>query len=252
MLKQLSSASHPLVKHLVKLRQNSDYRYEHHCVMVEGIKMIQELSHAHVFECVVISHQDLLHTDIKAKEIFWVTDEIMKKISGMQTPEGIIAVMPMPKPASLKGLKKIIIFDGIADPGNMGTLLRSALALGWQGAFIIENSCDPFNDKALRAARGATFRLPLARGNWEDAAQLIDEGKLEAVAADLHGENLSDVTIQDGAALVLGNEARGISAKAQALCRRVTIPMPGDMESLNVSIAGSIMMFALNHSNKGK
>ena len=88
----------------------------------------------------------------------------MKKISGMQTPEGLVVEIEMPKPAPLEGLKYLLALDGVSDPGNVGALLRTALALGWQGIFILDESCDPFNDKALRSARGATFRLPLA---WE-------------------------------------------------------------------------------------
>lgn len=251
MLHQLTSTQHSKVKHLVKLRQNRDYRYEHHSLVIEGIKMIGEMSVDTHFKCVVVLDESLLPLGVKADEIFIVSENVMHKISAMHTPEGIVAEIPMPSPAPLTNKKYLIALDGIADPGNLGTLLRTALALGWEGAFILENSCDPFNEKAIRAARGATFRLPLAWGSWPDLIALIKNNGLIPVVADLHGHPLADMQTDSGTMLVLGNEAQGVSAEAKAACQAVTIPMPGAMESLNVAVAGGIMMYELRKKNNG-
>lgn len=243
-MEYITSLQNPLVKHLVKLRQNRDYRYDHHCVFVEGIKPISEINKSMPIKTLVASDERLI-SDIKAEEIFIVNEAVMKKISGMKTPEGLVAEIPMPPSKDFRDFKYLVAFDGINDPGNFGTLLRTALALGWEGAFILEESCDPYNEKALRAARGATFRLPLAFGTWKDLANIVENNLLTPLVGDLHGEKINDISISHGVLLVLGNEARGVSEHAKNLCKPITISMPGDMESLNVAVAGGIMMYEL-------
>ena len=99
----------------------------------------------------------------------------------------MIAEIEMPKESTLEKCRFVLALDGVADPGNLGTLLRSALAFGWEGIFLLENSCDLFNDKAIRAARGATFRLAFASGSWEKLQEIIKKYKWEPYAADLTG-----------------------------------------------------------------
>lgn len=245
MIKRVTSGNHPLVKYLVKLRQNRDYRYAHQSLVIEGIKPIEELGRHTRFKLIATYNEAMIPLGAESDEILIVNDVVMKKISGMQTPEGLVAEVPMPMPASLKGLKYLLCLDGVNDPGNVGTLVRSALALGWQGVFILNESCDPFNDKALRAARGATFRLPLAWGSLEQLKELVKSNELTPIVADINGAELSEIAHEDNLLLVLGNEAHGASKEVKAFCQAVTIAMPGSMESLNVSVAGGIMMYAL-------
>lgn len=245
MMRRVTSGNHPLVKHLVKLRQNRDYRYEHQSLVIEGIKPVEELGRHARFKLIVTYNEAMIPLGADADEILIVNDVVMKKISGMQTPEGLVVEIAMPEPAPLQGLKYILALDGVSDPGNVGSLLRTALALGWQGAFILDDSCDPFNDKALRSARGATFRLPLSWGSFEDLEALVRNNGLSPIVADINGKDLSEVTTDQAVLLVMGNEAHGPSEKVKELCQAVTISMPGSMESLNVSVAGGIMMYAL-------
>src|SRR3990170_2143858 len=154
MARQLTSLQHPLIKHFVKLRQNQDYRIDHQSVVIEGIKPIEELSKAIKPKTIMVYDEGFLPTGIDFKDVVVVDEDIMKKASGMVHPEGIIAEFPMPPDQSLQGLHYIIALDGVNDPGNLGSLLRTALALGWEGAFILEETCDPYNEKAIRAARG--------------------------------------------------------------------------------------------------
>jgi len=251
MIKHVTSVQHPIVKHLVKLRQNRDYRYDQQSVLIEGVKLVREVSsHLHL-KTLLVQDETLVPKGVKADEILVVSESVMNKISGVHTPEGIIAEVAMPKSSTLKG-KRILAFDGVSDPGNIGALLRTAIALGWDGVFILEDSCDPFNEKAIRAARGATFRLPLAWGNWDQLQQVINDNQLEPILADLQGENLDGFDAKKGVLLVLGNEGHGPTSHAKEICRPVTIPMPGEMESLNVSIAGAIIMYTLRKDKKGK
>ncbi len=139
----------------------------------------------------------------------------------------------------------MLALDGISDPGNLGNILRTALALGWEGVFILHEGCDPFNEKTMRAARGANFRIPIQSGTIEDLKILIQTNKLLPYVASLKGTSVTSLTPNENTILVLGNEAHGPSEEIVNLCQSVKIPMPGDMESLNVSVAGGILMFML-------
>jgi RNA methyltransferase, TrmH family len=242
-MKEITSASHPLVKHLVKLREDPTYRYEQGFVCVEGIKLVNEICQVCTVKVLMVSSESLVPPEADSSVVFIVSEAIMKKISGMVSPEGIVAEVSMPKKASLAGLNHVIAFDGVSDPGNMGALLRTALALGWDGAFILSDSCDPFNEKVIRSGRGAQFRLPLAQGSAEDLKQLVQENGWQPLVADIRGCAPEAVELAPRRLLVLGNEARGPSTAVRTFSQPVTIPMPGEMESLNVAIAGSILMY---------
>lgn len=247
-MRELTSLQHPLVKHLVHLRQNRIYREEHQSVVVVGIKPVTEVSQKNHVKLLLAYDETFIPKGISADDIIIVNEEIMKKISGMEHPEGLLAEIAMPKmdieSVSLKDKKFIIVCDGVSDPGNLGNLLRTGLALGWEAAVMLGNSCDPFNDKALRAARGATFRLPIVQSTWKDLAKVIEKNGLQPIVADLDGTPLENVKFPKGVLLVLSNESHGVSDEAKQICKKVTIPMPGPMESLNVATAGAILMYA--------
>lgn len=250
MPEQIRSLNHPLIKHLVHLRQNTDYRHEHESVVIEGIKMVKEVASHYPVKALLAYDETFIPKGLKADKVYLATEEVMKKASGMKSPEGVMAEVAMPKIATLKSKRYIIAIDGVNDPGNLGTLLRTALALGWEGAFVLNESCDPYNEKALSAARGATFRLPIMQGNWEQLKKLIKEESLHPLVADLSGTPPSQIKPVNGLLLVMGNEAHGPSEEAKSLCQAVSIPMLGKMESLNVSVAGGILMYELQQNIK--
>ena len=141
-----------------------------------------------------------------------------------------------------------------------GTLLRTAVALGWDACFMLPGCCDPFNDKALKAGRGAAFKLPMAQGTWSDLTQVLDMHEMRCYGASpdktepgINKQLLTDPTNtskQPGAVsqplcIILGSEGQGLSKTAMAASKPLAIPMSGAMESLNVSQAGAILMFAL-------
>lgn len=244
-MQNISSAQHPLIKHLAKLRQNKDYREEHKQIVIEGRKMVQEVCKQLKAVTVLISQKELLPSDIQAEQIILTTPENIHKITGTNSPEGIIAEVPLPSSSSLQGLGSILALDHVADPGNVGTLIRTALALGWEGVFMIEGGCDPFNPKALRASMGGVFQMPMRIGSWKELRQLAQDNDLKAIAADLHGTPLDLMQKTLRPLLVLGSEAHGLSSQAQSLCEKVVIPMTPHVDSLNVAVAGAILMYRL-------
>lgn len=230
----ITSLQNPLVKHLVKLRKNSDYRFDTESILVEGKKLVSECSG-------IIT---LISTDSLTPGATIVSPEVFAKISGMKSPEGVAAEVKMPKAAEWKKLERLLVLDGISDPGNLGTLFRTALALGWQGVFLLNNCCDVYNDKALTAARGASLRLPFRKGSWDELNQLLQQFKLTPFVADLEGESVDKIKSMESVVLILGNEAHGPSEETLKRCKPITIPING-IESLNVAIAGGILMYEL-------
>ena len=240
-MNQITSLQHPLVKHLVKLRTNRSYRTAEKKVLIVGENLVKEIP---LSTLLTVNEAP---KELKFEKHYIVTEAIMKKITGLEHPEGIAAEVYMPAEATFKSVKRLLILDGVNDPGNMGTLIRTALALGWEGVYITSNSCDPFNDKALRAAKGATFRLPLAFGDWDDLKSLLSRHQINPYAADMGGSPIQEIDKNQSIALIMGNEARGISSEADQLCTKIAIPMSGKMESLNVAVAGGILMYCLEN-----
>lgn len=249
-LREISSLQHPLVKRLVKLRQDRDYRYETKRLLVSGKKLIGELSPSIRIHALFLENG--FETPLKADEIFLVTPEILKKITGLESPEPIAAEIEMPVFQDLSSANFLLILDQINDPGNLGTLLRTACALGWEGVFLTPGTTDPFNEKAIRAAKGATFTLPWKSGTWEELHQLLENKKMTLLAADASGKNMTECKVFAPLALALGNESHGLSSQLQKSAEVVAIPMMGQMESLNVAAAGAILMYQLRSLSHGQ
>eukprot|EP00899_Mesostigma_viride_P001073 jgi/Mesvir1/10967/Mv07852-RA.2 len=227
--------------------------------------------------------------DVLARRVVYVPDHVMRKLTGVVTAEGVgaTALLPMPDtyyvcssegeegpatptgtqggvgmqhsgPADLlewgRSFTHVLALDRVQDPGNLGTLARTAIALGWDGLFLLPGCCDPFNEKVVRASRGAMAKFPLATGTWGDLNALVRARGLTCVAADVlegaavtNGRQSAALSPLPSCCLVLGSESQGVSEETKRHCRAVTIPMPGDMESLNVAVAGGILMFSLKN-----
>jgi RNA methyltransferase, TrmH family len=242
--RSITSLHHPLVKHMVKLRTDSTYRKEQKLLVFEGVKPIAELSP--FFTQLFYTPSYAAQASSLPGKKWQITDAILKKIAGTSSPEGMIAEIPMPPYVLLDKQRLVLALDGIGDPGNLGTLLRTALAFGWETVYFLPGCCDPFNDKALRSARGAHFKLTLAYGTGEELKQWAEKRKAKTLIADLGGKPPEKIAETSPRLLVLGNEAHGASGAIRAFCEPVTIPMPGEMESLNVAVAGGILLYLLS------
>ncbi|MFI0435374.1 MAG: TrmH family RNA methyltransferase [Parachlamydiaceae bacterium] len=243
MTQLISSLQHPLVKHFVKLRTDSAYRQEHQRVVLDGMKPIQEVK-CHVEKLLYTPSYSSIALQFPGEK--WeISEGILKKISGMISPEGIIAQVPIPSFVPLDMFRYVLALDGINDPGNMGTLLRTALALGWDAVYFLPGSCDPFNEKVMRAARGAHFKLSLAKGSAEQLKEWAVLHQVQSIVADIAGISPEMVEDAPRRLLVLGNEAHGASSVIRRFSQPVTIAMPGEMESLNVGVAGGILLYLL-------
>ncbi|XVE86884.1 hypothetical protein DITRI_Ditri18aG0071400 [Diplodiscus trichospermus] len=214
--------------------------------------------------------------DTHSVHIVRISSMVMKKLSGVQSAESIEAIALMRFPSSFLNLdvgqdkpdcqrwfpstNRILVLDGIQDPGNLGTLVRSAMAFQWGGIFLLPGCCDPFNEKALRASRGAAFQLPIVSGSWYHLETLKDTFNMKILAGhpDSDGKSMKVSSLSqefvcslahDPLCLVLGSEGHGLSEKSQQECELVSIPMAGKFESLNVSVAGGIFLYMLQPKN---
>jgi TrmH family RNA methyltransferase len=249
-IKKISSLQHPLVRHFVKLRDDRGYRYQCQKVVVSGFKLVQELSLLFHFRTLFLERESAPPFEVRADDIYHVSRQILKKITGLETPEPIAAEIGMLAPPDLSSATTLLILDGVSDPGNLGTLLRTAKGLGWDAAWMTPGSTDPYNEKAVRAAKGATFTLPWKSGSWEELDLFLSERRMTLLAADASGEEIESLSASLPLALALGNEARGLTPRLKEAARLVAVPMEGRTESLNVAAAGSILLYALNQKSK--
>ncbi len=239
----IQSLQHPLVKELTLLRKERKAREKQKRAVVEGKKMAAECA---PFATRVLAVDSSLFPDqIDDAKRYLVTASILEKISGVKHSEGVLAEVDIPEKQLPGILTHLLVLDGINDPGNLGTLIRTALALGWQAVFLLGSCCDPFNDKAIRAAKGATFRLPIVKGTFSDFEAMIDTYVLTPRVADLEGENVRTLSSQENVALIMGSESHGPSEEVKKIAKKITIPISSDTDSLNVASAGAVLMYQL-------
>lgn len=240
--RRISSLQHPLVKRLVRLRESRAFRLEENEVLITGKQVVLDIAAFRKLK-ILISSDPL---EIPAEKRLLASPEVMKKIIDLPSQEGVAAVVDFPAPASLKHIKRLIVLESLQDPGNVGTILRTALALGWEGAFLTPQTADPFNDKALRAARGAPLFLPFRQGSLEELKEIIQASALSVYIADVHGQDVEKTSFKTPLALILGHETQGPSSSAKNLGIPISIPMKSEMESLNVASAASILIYQLS------
>jgi RNA methyltransferase, TrmH family len=239
----IQSKDHPLVKQLVKLRRDRGYRNQEKKIVIEGIKPILDLANHICFSLLVLEEGKPIPLKIKAKEIIFVSTNVMKKISCMETPQGVLVVAQMPEKPDLSDSKKLVVINGIQDPGNVGTLLRTSWAFGWCGAIITEGSADPFNDKAISASRGASVLFPFINLSTSQTVSFLNEIKACCLVADTKGNSVESVRLTTPLALVLGSEAMGPSLEFKKMGKIVTLEMESVVDSLNVAVAGGILLY---------
>ena len=181
----------------------------------------------------------------KGVSVFYLASHVMEALCDAKTPQGIVAVCDYPKAAAISG-SLLVALDGVQDPGNVGTILRTMDAAGYDCLLMDEKSADPYAPKALRATMGAAFRIPaLLCADLPKALHDLAAAGYEIVAGDLHGEPFYQRRkAKERLCIVIGNEGQGISPSVFAeATMRLKLPMPGRAESLNAAVAGAVMMY---------
>ena len=249
----ITSTSNEQIKKLIQLKEKSKVRKTTGTFTVEGKKMFVEIP-AEDLVSVYVSETFLKENGelVKDKKYQIVSDQVFKKISDTVTPQGIVAVVKQ-KSYSIdyiiekrnKEKSCIVVLDRLQNPGNMGTIVRTGEAAGISGIIMSKDSADIYNPKVIRSTMGSIFRVPFAI--VDDLAAAVDTLKdngITTYAAHLKGELYNSGSLTKDCALLIGNEARGLSEKISAKADKlIKIPMHGKVESLNAAIATAILMY---------
>lgn len=238
MIQKITSKDNAKVKHAFSLHQNK-YRNEYQEFLVEGIKAIElGLEKNLIKEVFTLKEIADIPSEIPQ---YLVSEEVLKKISSATNPEGIIAVANIPE-VSKKEYKKVVYLDTINDPGNLGTIIRTALAFNYDAVVLSKNTVSPYNEKALAASKGAIFKIPVF---FDDLKTYCDNQKIIVTTLDSDSVPLNSIKKEDKFIIVLGNEANGVSSK---IVEKAHIKIKIDMQnidSLNVAVAGGIVLYTL-------
>ena len=178
-----------------------------------------------------------------------VEDAELDRLADTQNPQGIIAVVRAPRWALADIRVKmgpVLVLDGVQDPGNTGTMLRTALGLGAAGIIALPGTVEVTNPKVLRGSMGAVFRLPWVELSMDDLLGWVEKEKVTLLAAASDGDPISGMDIRLPAALVVGNEGAGLSPPIRAAGRAVSIPISRGTESLNVAVAAGILLYEVS------
>ncbi len=244
--KEILSLQHPIVKHLVHLRKSKAYRDEQGTLLITGRNVLEELSKSRRFKRVLLEKGSSASFSYNAEETLFVSKEILSKITGLVSAEEIVAEIEKPPSSDLSHKRRVLVLDRIADPGNLGTLLRTALGFGWDGVFLLEGSVDLFNDKALRASKGAIFSLPFSYGDEKSLEFLLSKQSWTLLAADPRGDDSSTfASLPSPLLLAIGNESQGLSPFIVSRFTSISLPMNKKMQSLNAAVAGGILLYLL-------
>jgi len=236
----ITSLNNDKVKELVKLKDKK-YRDKMGLFFVEGYDIVIEAyKNSLIKELYVLEGTEVL-LDIP---VTYVSYDVMKKISDMESISEYYAVCY--KKEELEIGNRIIILDGIQDPGNLGTIIRSAVAFNFDSVILSRECVDLYNPKVVRSTKGMLFNMNICVKNLEEFIPLLDDYVVYGTDV-VNGNNIRDIDIPLKVALVIGNEGKGISDKVKKLCNKfIYIDMNKDCESLNASVAASILMYEVN------
>ena len=257
----ITSTSNPKVKQLQLWQNKSKERKKDGVYIVEGIKMFLEAPIDMIKE-VYISQEILqnvqkesesnifLKEKIQLIEFETITDDIFKKVSDTQTPQGILTVMKRPEYSmdDIAGTENplVVVLENLQDPGNLGTILRTGEGAGISGVIMSEGTVDIYNPKTIRATMGSIYRIPFIY--TKDLAETIGELKergIKTYAAHLKGETYYDsLSFKEPTAFLIGNEGNGLTDRTAGLADSyLKIPMEGQVESLNAAVATSLLIY---------
>lgn len=249
----IASPANSTIKHVRALQAKRREREREQAFVIEGVRLFEEAARANVPAKLILHTADLDARSRAALEalagagaaVHPVSPGAMTAASDTETPSGLLAVVPIPRHAPPAMLTFALVLDRLADPGNLGTLLRTAEAAGVEAVFLAPGTVDAYNPKVVRAAMGAHFHLPIVEATWETLRERLAD--LAAWVAEARaGEPYHRVDWRLPCALIVGSEAEGPSEAARQFTpRRVHIPMAGRAESLNAAVAAAVLLFEI-------
>jgi TrmH family RNA methyltransferase len=251
----ITSLKNDRVKHIRALQGRRRVRQRERQMVLEGVRLIEEAVAARLPPSLVFYTQSVendgraaaLLEALRAMDapVECVSEAVMAACSDTQTPQGLLAVLPLPDLPRPQNPSLILILDRVRDPGNLGTLLRTALAAGVEQVILAPGTVDASNPKAVRAGMGAHFRLPVTALRWEAIGEAVDGCGVYLATADSETP-YTGVDWPQRVALIVGGEAGGAGERAAVLAqKKVAIPMLAGVESLNTGVAAAVILFEI-------
>lgn len=247
----LTSKNNPLVKETASLKEKKG-RKELSLFLVEGAKMARECQKSDCkIDRVFVSESYRGDTDFLTgleDKTAWVSDDIMRYLCDEKTPQGLLCRVEIPDRVLQAPKASCLFLDGVSDPKNVGAIVRTANAAGYEEIYLTKTCADPYAPKSVRASMSGVFFTNLYIAEREEILSVLNGVPL--IVADMQGENAFTFTPPDKFALAIGNEANGISEETErAASRTVKIPMAATQESLNAAVSAGILMYLLKKTS---
>lgn len=248
----ITSTSNETIKYFISLNDKKT-RMNAKRFIVEGYHLVDEASKTNLLEAIISTDEKELKK-INNVRRYLVNDAIINKIATTKNPQNILGIVKMLDHnitnllPIIKGNKtKLIMLDDVNDPGNLGTIIRTAAGLGYDGIIMSPNTVDLYNEKVIRSTQGVMFKIPIIKANLQEVIKMLKKEKVFCIGTALtNAKDVKHITKKDKFAICLGNEAKGISKEVlDNMDENVKIAMNNDVESLNVSIAAGIIMYEM-------
>lgn len=244
---------------LVRALHRRKSREQEGLFLAEGVRVVEELARSSIDLHFALASPSLEDTERgralaamleERGALRRVAEAELNQLAATETPQGVLAMAAIPRPAlaevDMEGPATVLVLDGVQDPGNFGALVRSADAFAAAFVAVLPGTVDPWNPKAVRAAVGSSFHLPVVAVTHVELLEWLGERGFAVYGADAHGESVEHAHLAQRAALVLGNEGAGLSDEMhRAVDALLAIPIPGRAESLNVGVAAGILLYLL-------
>jgi RNA methyltransferase, TrmH family len=250
-MKKITSRDNALYKNLLKLAHSTRERRKLGLSLIDGVHLVAAYHATHgVPKTLVLSEAGAEHAEVKslirkvnATENVILSDAMFAEISPVETPVGILALIDTPQPKPVGDMVFCVLLEDVQDPGNIGSILRSAAAAGVEHVFLSKHCAFPWSPKVIRAGMGAHFLLSIHEG--ADLFQVAQVFKGKVIATSLAAiQSIYQTDLRGSVALLIGNEGAGLSDVLSDMATDVVcIPMPGNMESLNAAAAAAICLF---------
>ena len=248
----ITSVNNPIITDAKRLLDKK-YRKINNAVLVEGVKFIIDAYNSNLPILKIFVHSDkfLEYKDFIKKTncpYYLIDEHLVKFLSESETPQGLFAEFDLSKVVSKfkPPDSNFLVLDCLQDPGNAGTIIRTAVACGFNTIYLI-NSVDQYSSKVIRSSAGTIFKINIFNISYEELLTLVSEQKLTLVCADMKGENIYSFNKQlERFGIVIGNEGNGISDILIKACKyTVSLPMKNNVESLNAGVSASVLMYLM-------
>lgn len=246
MVERITSRKNPLLQQVRRLLTSRKERQTTGLFVADGTKLLEEAIKWWPGLDTVILSDDVQMPVPEGVRVVRVPEDVMASVSPMQTPQGALFLCRLPEKTEFTARKRMLLLDGIQDPGNLGTILRTADALEIQ-VVLLEGCADPYSHKVVRASMGAVFRQKVAQAGWEEVREVCKkEGICIGVTAlSQRAKDLRQVSLGE-MAVVIGSEGQGVRQEIlNAADAELIIPMNPSCESLNAAIAAAIVMWQM-------